>query len=571
MLANFNIDYDAIKIFNTSSFKYVSLDNVTVTKNNGNKKIKLDQPCFLFDLSTPGFFHRFIEVAGNFLALRNQVPGLLPVYMSPYKSSDSYFTEEMADMKNTFGVLVLDGNDIEVSFDKLIYSHINNEIILNKRVLGNNKSLPQIIENDSISSNLITESVNGLKKFFFRGKNDSPAKIFLESKDSEWYEYIKDYYLNKGFTSMNMGNLPLRQQVRAIAAANEIVGFMGSALTNIIFANDSSKTTIIKPSISYPFPYEDFLQKYSDSSVTLALNPEDVLTNVRRQAVSFQSDSPKSEFFEYSDDHVYLIDLGCASLWHGVIDIIGEYLEIKKFYQSQGQEPPKPMPVLMNFNTNNIPVPQDFMIYLTKRIGGFTDNPPTLSVKNSYYFNDVSFDAISDNSFLSKVYPEIRKQQDRDKFYASDAKLKKRFKYIYKFMQNNIGQDIAMIPGKKIFLDMTDEKVASIVGERIGSKDEFDYIKSFYLQAGYEPVSLDNLSFEDQIRTVKSSERVSSIAGSSSAHALYMLPQSKFTMINLNPRYTFPHGKLLESCGPNNSYILSSFRSLKAYLETDII
>lgn len=266
-----------------------------------------------------------------------------------------------------------------------------------------------------------------------------------------------------------------------------------------------------------------------------------------------------------------ILDVSCQSLWHGIIDLIGEALYLK-----QSGESFSIIPVTIDMHNRSLGVkaPAPFMFELLSYLTEYNHPVMHIDLRNSYYFEEVVFIDTSNNDFLSKLFPKIRKLHDR--IHSCNERLNTFFPLVYPFMQK-IGKEWladSTHQAEKIFLKFSEDKLRKMVefnDDRQIKIDEYRAIESFFKDAGYRLYLPEENSFKSQVQTIGSAEEVVALVGSVSAHALYMQPGSRMTLINLNQDYNFPHHQLLHQCNPKNRSLTGTVEDILDFFRNDII
>lgn len=240
---------------------------------------------------------------------------------------------------------------------------------------------------------------------------------------------------------------------------------------------------------------------------------------------------------EISLDKVFLFNAAEKGFYHGVADVLGQYLFLK---QMVGDDLiPLYIEPVPGMTINECP---SFMRELTSnlinlRVAGIQINK--ININEIYVISPRDYQFFY-YLFMNHV-PEILTEESNPGNTAYMASL-------LTPVSQAIIKKIGDIPqtDKKIFLHSSNKWVAVDptileMHPRFGTKEEYDSLVKEYANLGYEIIDPEGLTFFEQAALVRSSSHVATVKGSNSIHSIYAYPETTFTMINLSKSNNFPH------------------------------
>ena len=115
---------------------------------------------------------------------------------------------------------------------------------------------------------------------------------------------------------------------------------------------------------------------------------------------------------------------------------------------------------------------------------------------------------------------------------------------------------------KKLYLTRTEFEDTKDDGK--GSVRCFNekYFEDFFVERGFEAISMEKLSIEEQISIIMGADEIASTLGTLSHWMIFCKPSTKFIMLNRQKDATIPHQCLLnEAFNFNNYYIVDASKS----------
>lgn len=240
---------------------------------------------------------------------------------------------------------------------------------------------------------------------------------------------------------------------------------------------------------------------------------------------------------EISFDKVFLFNAAEKGFYHGVADVLGQYLLLKQMVGDDLVplyiEPAPGMtidecPPFMQELTSNL---------INLRVAG--------SQINKININEIYVISPRDYQFFYYLFmnhiPEILTEESNPGNTAYVAKL---LEPVSQAIIKKIG-DVPQVD-KKIFLHSSNKWVAidptiTEVHSRFGTQEQYDNVVKEYEDLGYEIIDPESLTLFEQAALVRSSSHVATVKSSNSIHSIYAYPETIFTMINLSKSNNFPH------------------------------
>lgn len=269
------------------------------------------------------------------------------------------------------------------------------------------------------------------------------------------------------------------------------------------------------------------------------------------------------------DDHCYIFNISNRNLYHGLIDVLGQYLTLREIF-------PDIVPIAIRSHSD-----YEEGHLLEKMFNWLAPAAPVynLSEYSKIQISKTSFLGISENYLPRYALEELQIHEDINHKYPYRQR---NIENVKKFIKRH-----AALPnynsGRKIFLISNDKKLwdehhlyarllglKSIINKRGGwnqkaiasnaesvihnlefveryyPEEHFHQLKDYFGQKGYEIINPMDYSTEEQIDIVNSASHIVTTPGSNHVHALFANSECIFTTIYLNPRYNFPYHHFLE-------------------------
>lgn len=248
--------------------------------------------------------------------------------------------------------------------------------------------------------------------------------------------------------------------------------------------------------------------------------------------------SGPAESGEVSFDKVFLFNANEKGFFHGIADVVGQYLAIKKLV-------PDIVPVFIETDPGlSLENTASFMKDIL-RMGIVQLTVVPLSIK-TIKINSIYVASPRDYQLFYKLFMNIIPELLTEETNPGNEEYIKQILYpiAEKLIQqvkptaNNI---------RKIFIHSSNKRMGDGTGiidekdSRFVNKTIYDEVVQEYQEAGYEIIDPEDMSLLEQIALVRSASDIVTPKSSNSIHSIYANPGTKFTMINLSTQNNFPH------------------------------
>lgn len=252
----------------------------------------------------------------------------------------------------------------------------------------------------------------------------------------------------------------------------------------------------------------------------------------------------------YEKNPIFFINGDCHSLYHGIVDEVGQALYLKKIL-------PNLRTVLLWTN----PQPSWLMVSLAQ-LFNFDVMPRRVGTYSHIDAERMQIVKTSTSTWIKRKLAEQGMQIETD---IHDTVWRKMSVPILKeaFLPLCTKDDSL---NKKIFLKMEPRKLVD--SGREFSKKDVILLTKFFTQKGYVVIDPMEHSLHDQINIIHNATHIVSMAGSNSAHSIYAKQEAVFVMLNLSETYGFGHDELIEQACNHGYYftgtVLELIKDLRA-------
>lgn len=242
----------------------------------------------------------------------------------------------------------------------------------------------------------------------------------------------------------------------------------------------------------------------------------------------------------------FLFNVSSISYYHGLIDVLGNYLLIKKNFPNTNlvlastSETP---------NTDGFGKPKlyPFMKHVLKLMGVSSNTIYALENYKEISFDELRYIVNHEDYFLKYAFDAEIITEDQSFNSASYQN------QCSKAVKDMLRQHVQVMPNapSNIFIDFNVEKIQFLsVPEKkerfFDSRHYYDW-RNFLVDSGYAAIDPAKLSMQEQMNYVFNADKIVTITGSNSCHSLYCNDNAKFVLTNFNTHYRFPHDQLVKN------------------------
>lgn len=245
--------------------------------------------------------------------------------------------------------------------------------------------------------------------------------------------------------------------------------------------------------------------------------------------------------------HSFLFNISSVSYYHGLIDVLGQYLLLKDVF-------PDIRPVFMSTPfEHNIDSEKSenkisgFMRYVSELLGA--ENIYSVQDYNEISFELLTYIVNHEDYFLYYALPNIRTQdQSFHPPYQRECAIRSR-KFLIAHTKKINGYP------KKVFVESKLEKMnghqtPDIIERQFNHEDYYSHV-DFFRSKGFVTIDPTSMTMQEQMEYVYNADIVATMTGSNSAHSLYCNDDATFILSSFNTSYRFPHDNLVRICSKN--------------------
>lgn len=254
-------------------------------------------------------------------------------------------------------------------------------------------------------------------------------------------------------------------------------------------------------------------------------------------------------------ENVFLFNANEKSFYHGLCDVVGQWLALKKLTQTDIS--PLYLEINSDISFNNIqPFMKELLDLGIVNLLTVDDTIGRVKIKNLFVISP------RDYSLFYKLFMDYIPQILTEESHPGNPEyIKLLLGSSSKEILDNLSVRDNTQKNNKVFFHASNNKVGTgsldidETHNRFASKDEYEAVVKLFTDDGYEVIDPERLSVADQINIVRKASHIATIKGSNSVHSAFASSDTVFTMINLKKENTFPHEVIVSSFIENPIFI----------------